>query len=147
MRNARISWLAVAVAVLAVGGCGGTAPAAGAAPVPRASPTWSEPSEYTFVLTTGCTRGFYEARYRVVVRDGQTVSATGMNPMAWDHADYQAPTMGELHTWITASEPGDSRIRRDRDPVDGHPVVFGFDPEAMAADGGECYAVSEYEPR
>lgn len=114
--------------------------------VPAAPVVWREPAAYTFVLTTGCTRGFVDARYRVVVRDGRTVSSAALNQMARDHHDFRPPTLKDIDSWIAVKD-GETGVRRERDRSDGHPVAFGFDQAAMAVDSGECYEVSDYEPR
>jgi hypothetical protein len=113
---------------------------------PPAAAGWVEPRTYRYTLTTGCTRGFYEARYLVSVSDGVVVSSEPLNEQATAHRDFTAPTLAEIDTWITSSEPANTGIRRERDPVDGHPVAFGFDQKAMAYDGGVCFAVSGYRP-
>ena len=150
---ARTTGLAGVLIAFIASGCAGATnadtPAPAEAAVVSASPisasrSWTEPGAYSYLLTTGCTRGFEDARYRVVVRAGETVSTTALNRMAEDHAGFRAPTLGEIDTWIT-QDPRNPRLRRDRDPVDGHPVAFGFDPDTMAVDAGVCYAVSRYE--
>ncbi|MBB2947164.1 hypothetical protein FB565_006932 [Actinoplanes lutulentus] len=97
-------------------------------------------------MTTGCTRGFYEARFRVEVENGKVRSSTPLNDQAESHADFAAPTLGDINTWIDKQEPHNTRLRRERDPHDGHPTAFGFDQQAMAYDGGTCYAVTDYQP-
>ncbi|MDP9799576.1 hypothetical protein J2S43_008088 [Catenuloplanes nepalensis] len=143
-------WPGMALLLL-VGGCasdGGAAqtPAGPPSGVVSSSekPQWSEPESYRFVLTTGCTRGFVDARYDVQVEGGRVVSATGLNEVATAHADVPVPTLGELDVWMRQAG-GDER--REWDPADGHPVAFGFEPDAMAVDAGRCYAVSDYQPR
>ncbi|WP_433824528.1 DUF6174 domain-containing protein [Actinoplanes sp. CA-015351] len=116
-----------------------------AKPVPS-TPKWAEPPSYAFTLTTGCTRGFYEARYRVEVENGEVRSSTPLNDQAEAHAGFPAPTLGDIDTWIDKQEPHNPRLRRQRDPHDGHPLAFGFDQQAMAYDGGTCYAVTDYHP-
>jgi hypothetical protein len=141
MRTIRSAWLAGAFALFSTGACaaGGTAVVSPSFTAPPPS-QWAEPPAYTYVLTTGCTRGFVDARFRVEVRDGVVVSATALNEQARLHPDYHPPTLGDLSDWIAT----DSRLRRQTDPVDGHPLAFGFDAAAMAVDTGECYAVSKY---
>jgi hypothetical protein len=117
---------------------------AGTSGAPSSATGWVEPRTYRYTLTTGCTRGFYEARYRVSVAGGVVVSSEPLNEQATAHRDFVAPTLAEIDTWITSSEPANTGIRRERDPVDGHPVAFGFDQKAMAYDGGVCFAVSDY---
>jgi hypothetical protein len=117
---------------------------AGPSGAPSSATGWVEPRTYRYTLTTGCTRGFYEARYRVSVAGGVVVSSEPLNEQATAHRDFVAPTLAEIDTWITSSEPANTGIRRERDPVDGHPVAFGFDQKAMAYDGGVCFAVSDY---
>jgi hypothetical protein len=119
-------------------------PSAGTSGAPSSATGWVEPRTYRYTLTTGCTRGFYEARYRVSVAGGVVVSSEPLNEQATAHRDFVAPTLAEIDTWITSSEPANTGIRRERDPVDGHPVAFGFDQKAMAYDGGVCFAVSDY---
>jgi hypothetical protein len=112
----------------------------------RPVPDWTEPPAYTYVLTTGCTRGFNDARYRVTVKDGEVVSAVGLEQQAKAHPDHPVPTLGELAAWAVAAQAKNSQVRYDRDPVDGHPVAAGFAHDAMAVDAGECFRVSEYHP-
>jgi hypothetical protein len=117
------------------------------APVSHAPATaWTEPASYVYTLTTGCTRGFYGARYRVTVQDRRVVSNVPLDEQAERHADFQPPTLGELDDWITTQDLANEGVRRERDPVDGHPVAFGFDQKAMAYDGGSCYEVSDFAP-
>jgi hypothetical protein len=137
----RFSGTFVALALLT--GCSPAVTAEPPAPAPSA-PGWAEPEAYQYTLTTGCTRGFYEARYRIGVKDGAVVTSEPLNEQAAAHPGFDAPSLGELDTWITSSEPANTGIRRERDPADGHPVAFGFDQKAMAYDGGVCFAVSEY---
>ncbi|WP_033339713.1 DUF6174 domain-containing protein [Catenuloplanes japonicus] len=150
-------WKPVVLMLVAAGAglaaCGGGAdvpearrsvvPSAGVESSSAASPQWAEPESYSYVLTTGCTRGFVEARYAVQVEGGRVLSATGLNAQAETRPDIAAPTLGEIDAWMRAATGNE---RRERDPGDGHPVAFGFDPEKMAIDAGQCYQVSEYEP-
>ncbi|MEU4693954.1 DUF6174 domain-containing protein [Actinoplanes sp. NPDC023714] len=144
------SRLLAAAVLLAIPGCGSPATTTVAPPVvpsytSASEPVdWVEPRSYAFTLTTGCTRGFSEARYRVAVRDGRVSSSVPLNEQASANATFQAPTLGDLDEWITSADLENPGIRRDRDPVDGHPVAFGFDQKAMAYDGGMCFAVSDY---
>ncbi|MDR7322424.1 MULTISPECIES: hypothetical protein [Catenuloplanes] len=140
-------WPGTVLLLLLAAGC---ADEGGAARVPAsgggssaAAPRWAEPESYRFVLTTGCTRGFVDARYAVRVEGGRVVSASGLNDVATAHADVPVPTLGELDVWMRQAS-GDER--REWDPADGHPVAFGFEPDAMAIDAGRCYAVSDYRP-
>lgn len=143
MGIARAVRLTGTVFLAAAGGCAGPGPSTVTAST-AAAVRWTEPPAYTYVLTTGCTRGFVDARYRVVVRDGEVVSSTALNQQATAHPQVEPPTLGLLDTWITGRDPANHGLRRDRDPADGRPAAFGFDPAASAVDAGECYAVSEY---
>ncbi|MDR7279105.1 hypothetical protein [Catenuloplanes atrovinosus] len=136
------------LAVVLAGGCSRmdetvTAPVVPSAEVPAATPRWAEPESYAFVLTTGCTRGFVDARYAVRVEGGRVVAASAVNDVAKAHPDVPVPTLGELDVWMRQADGGE---RREWDPADGHPVAFGFHPDAMAVDAGRCYAVSDYAP-
>ncbi|WP_127552633.1 hypothetical protein [Actinoplanes sp. OR16] len=62
-----IARLSAGLTPASVFGCG--AANAAPAPVEPAPVVWTEPARYAFTLTTGCTRGFYEARYRITVRE------------------------------------------------------------------------------
>ncbi|MDQ0366704.1 DUF6174 domain-containing protein [Catenuloplanes indicus] len=146
MRVTVMRWWPGLVVVLLAAGCasGGGSASAPVVPSPGSSaaqPRWAEPESYRFVLTTGCTRGFVDARYDVRVEGGRVVSATGLNEAAAAHPDVPVPTLGELDVWMRQAT-GDER--REWDPADGHPVTFGFEPDAMAIDAGRCYAVSGY---
>lgn len=160
MRINRFGRLLGVVTLLSTGGCAAGGPTAGSpapgspaaasptAVTPAAAPSrWTEPPAYTYVLTTGCTRGFVDARYQVEVRNAVVVSTTAENEEARSHPDHRAPTLGELSGWIATREPANPRLRRDTDPADGRPLAFGFDADAMSVDAGECYAVSDYHPR
>lgn len=148
VRVIAVRWWAGMALVLLAAGCAGAGEAARDPVVPSAGssaaePRWSEPESYRFVLTTGCTRGFVDARYAVQVEGGRVVSTTGLNDVATAHPDVPVPTLGELDVWMRQAN-GDER--REWDPADGHPVAFGFEPDAMAIDAGRCYAVTEYLP-
>jgi hypothetical protein len=145
MRINRFGRLLGVVALFSTGACAAGGPAT--APSAAAPARWTEPAAYTYVLTTGCTRGFVDARYQVEVRNAVVVSATAENEQARSQPDHRAPTLGELSGWIATREPGNPRLRRDTDPADGRPVAFGFDADAMSVDAGECYAVSDYHPQ
>ena len=148
LRTTTARWWPALTLMLVAGACGQPAGRAPAVPpdgsvISATVPRWTEPDAYRFVLTTGCTRGFLGARYAVRVEGGRVTSVTGLNEVAEAHPDVPVPTLGEIDVWMRQAA-GDER--RDRDPVDGHPVAFGFDPGAMAIDAGRCYAVSEYAP-
>ena len=140
-----------AVLLLLLAGCAEFTPPAEAADAPpaRAAGTpsaWVEPPAYTYVLTVGCTRGFSGARYRVTVEDHAVVAAVPLEQQAAAYPDFAVPTLAGLAAWAAAAQARGGRIRYDRDPVDGRPVVAGFDPDAMAVDAGECFTVSGYRP-
>lgn len=152
MRRTGLIWLAGAFLTCTASGCSvavttDTAPVTQSPSAPAVPVTWREPAAYTFVLTTGCTRGFVDARYRVTVRDGRAVSSTALNQMARDHSGFRPPTLKDIDNRIAVEDLGNTGVRRERDHSDGHPVAFGFDRAAMAGDSGECFEVSGYEPR
>jgi hypothetical protein len=126
-------------------GCAGASAAPAAVPAPSAT-QWREPAAYTYVLTAGCTRGFSGARFQIVVRQGKVVSAAGLEPQASSHPDYAVPTLGELERLAVRARAANPGFTLERDPADGHPTAVGFDPDAMAVDAGECFAVSGYQP-
>lgn len=121
-----------------------TATTATAAATTATATGWTEPAAYSFVVTAGCTLGFWNARYEVTVRDGEVASKVALNDQARRNPGFQPPTLGRLDRLITEIKTGTEEVRGERDPVDGHPIAYGFDQQAMAVDAGVCYEVGDY---
>jgi hypothetical protein len=133
---------AVLVAVLA--GCTSSPdPSPGRSAVP--APTFTEPARYGFVLDRKCGDGPSLGRYRVIVQDGEVVTADRIDgKTAQGEEEIDVPTLsGLLSLAQTAADDGGA-VTSKVDPRDGHPTSVSVD--VSDEDGPSCFVISDYAP-
>ncbi|GIF07259.1 hypothetical protein [Actinoplanes siamensis] len=134
------------------------APVSPSAVPASAAPAWTEPASYSFLLTRGCDEAAPLARYQATVRDGRmTTSArvggaaspgpsadVDLGPVTGDEGEeIEVPTLGELVDMAQTAADDGGRVSTVHDTADGHPVRVVVNVSG-AADGDECWIVSDY---
>ena len=153
--------------VAAVGGCTSDAPKSSEWATPPAStagsaPPFTEPPNYTYVLTRGCDDAKPLGRYRVTVRGGavtgsQRLGAATASPASTGDVDLgpvtgaageeiEAPTLRELLDMAQTAADDGGEVTRSLDSTDGHPVEVRINVSDQGPAGAECFGVSDYTP-
>lgn len=156
---------AIALVATVAGGCtsGGDKPTSSwSAPASAAGspPPWTEPADYSYVLSRGCTDAL--GKYQVTVR-GKAVTKSerldgGAAPVPSDGGaelgpvtgqngeEIEVPTLGELVAMAgTAAEDG-GEVSTTFDTTDGHPVKVSINVSEEGPSGAECWNISDYKP-
>ncbi|MBU2665873.1 hypothetical protein KOI35_20385 [Actinoplanes bogorensis] len=151
----RFVWAIALVALVA--GCTSSDPS----PAPSANggspPAWSEPADYSYVLTRGCDAAKPLGRYQVTVASGAVsaadrLDATTVTPTASADADLgpatgdsgeeiEAFTLKELLEMAQTATDDGAQVSTTYDTADGHPTKVSID----VGQGPECWSVADYK--
>ncbi|AEV82801.1 hypothetical protein ACWT_1782 [Actinoplanes sp. SE50] len=144
-----------------VAGCTSTAPDEPKFTQPSvaaSAPPWTEPDAYSYVLTRGCDAAKPAGRYRAKVRAGQVAGATrigtpdapnpsadvDLGPVTGEQGEeIDVPTLAGLLEMARTTADDGGQVTTEFDVKDGHPVRVTLNTTG-AADGAECWSVSDY---
>ncbi|XVV14775.1 hypothetical protein ACQP2X_10725 [Actinoplanes sp. CA-131856] len=161
----RLVWALGGIAlVAAIGGCTSDEPKSSTFVTPSPSvvtsaPPWTEPANYSYVLTRGCDDAKPLGRYRVTVKSGEVASterldasaaapsSTGevdLGPVTGDQGEeIDAFTLRQLlDNAQTAADDG-GEVTRTFTP-DGLPVKVSINVSEEGPSGAECFGVSDF---
>ncbi|MFC5218966.1 DUF6174 domain-containing protein [Streptomyces coerulescens] len=142
--SARVVFRAALVAglVCAVAGCA-------TEPEPEATPAWREPDSYTYTLRSSEGERSLIGTFRITVRDGAVVRATGLDDsgrrVVEDVPD-TVPTIGELLDEWRQARRDDADTAEVDYARDGHPERISLDWMKNAIDDEALYVISDFEP-
>jgi len=130
----------ILAAFAALGGCGGS---------PPATPTWQEPTRYSYVLDSRCGEQQLIGKFEVTVADGAVTAVKGLDEMAANALrgvppDF-VPTLGQLVEQADKARRSGAEVAElDVDPGDAHPVRITIDPRKNTADDESCFTITDY---
>ncbi|BCJ50884.1 hypothetical protein Asp14428_23590 [Actinoplanes sp. NBRC 14428] len=144
--------LAGALLLLLAGGCTSSSPDRNPQPGPStvaSPPTWTEPSDYTFVLERRCEGKSSLGTYRVTVTNRKVSAADRIDGRKIiGEEEIEVPTLaGLLQLADTAAEDG-GRTSTRADPLDGHPLEVAFDVSETGDNADNtCFHITDYTPK
>ncbi|GAA4962826.1 hypothetical protein [Actinoplanes utahensis] len=131
------------------------APTAGAS-----APAWSEPANYSFVLSRGCDAAAPLGRYQATVTNGAVTGATrvgapaaapsasaevDLGPVTGDEGEeIDVPTLGELVAMAETAQEDGAQVSTEFDRTDGHPAKVTINVTDTPG-GAECWIISDYK--
>ncbi|WP_037672625.1 DUF6174 domain-containing protein [Streptomyces griseus] len=133
------------LACAALTACGAPVPTAGTAP---ARPAWTEPAAYTYTLTSSAGERALIGAFRVTVRDGEVVRATGLDEdsrRVVAESPGAIPTLAGLLAELDEARHDRADVTRARYATDGHPLRIEVDRDENATDDEARYVISAYE--
>ncbi|MEV4348183.1 hypothetical protein AB0J83_27320 [Actinoplanes sp. NPDC049596] len=163
----RLGWALGGIAlVAAIGGCTSDEPGPSTFVTPSPSvitsaPPWTEPADYTYVLTRGCDDAKPLGRYRVTVKAGAVASTerldasaaapaassdVDLGPVTGDQGEeIDAFTLGQLLENAQTAEDDGGQVTKTF-TAQGVPVKVMIDVSDEGPSGAECWGVSEFTP-
>ena len=151
----RVVW-AIALVTL-VAGCTSSDPSPAPSAPAGSPPAWTEPANYSYVLTRGCDAAKPVGRYQVTVASGAVSAAdrldasavtpstsadVDLGPATGDSGEeIEAFTLQELIEMAQNATDDGAQVSTTYDNADGHPVKVSID----VGDGPECWGVADYK--
>ncbi|MEW2401734.1 DUF6174 domain-containing protein [Streptomyces sp. NPDC046862] len=148
MRAVRTITLSALLMGAAAVACG-TEAAEEAGPGASRLPRWSEPSSYTYTLESSEGERALIGKFRVTVRDGEVVSAVGLDEsgeLVAKRSRRDVPTIRGLLEECERARAEGADTAEVEYAGDGHPVRISLDWEKNAIDDEALYVISDYEP-
>jgi hypothetical protein len=141
----------VPLAVATLAAC--ATPGGAAAPAGTTSAgAWTEPADYSFVVTSPCGERGFLGTYQVVVAGGEVVDSQWRDPAsgAWAPFDQleSVSTLGDMleEVRVASEDPEAGEVSLETDPADGHPTSVSVDHIEDAIDDESCYEITDYRP-
>ncbi|MFG2133454.1 DUF6174 domain-containing protein [Streptomyces sp. NPDC048751] len=111
-------------------------------------PVWTAPPAYTYTLTSSEGERTLIGTFRVTVRDGEVVHATGLDEgsrRVVRQSPDAIPTLTDLLAELDQARDDHADVTEARYAKDGHPLRIELDWDEGATDDEARYVISAYE--